>query len=78
MTERDFAYKLELAKQRMAIVERIMKLPYIKATRNASLGEERFVARDDIIQAVHDYAKLTRESGTESKPEGEGRAGLGS
>lgn len=51
---------LELAKQRVAIVERIMKLPYIKATRDASIGEERFVARDDIIKAVHDYAKVKR------------------
>jgi len=51
---------LALAKQRVAIVERVMKLPYIKATRDTERGEERFVARDDLIKAVHDYATVSR------------------
>jgi hypothetical protein len=41
------AAPLELAKQRVTIVERLMKLSYIKATRNASMGQEIFVCRDD-------------------------------
>jgi hypothetical protein len=56
----DYNERLELAKQRVAIVERVMKLPYIKATRNASVGQERFVARDDLITLIHDYAKVSR------------------
>ena len=56
----DYNEPFALAKQRVAIVERIMKLPYIKATRDTERGEERFVARDDIIAAVHDYAKAQR------------------
>jgi hypothetical protein len=46
----------KLAKQRVDIVERVMKLPYIKTTRNAEIGVERFVARDDLIKTIHDYA----------------------
>lgn len=53
----DYNEPIILAKQRMEIVERVMKLPYIKATRNAENGEERFVCRDDVITAVHDYAR---------------------
>jgi hypothetical protein len=54
----DYNEPIALAKQRVAIVERVMKLPYIKATRNAEVGEERFVARDDLIKAIHDYAVM--------------------
>jgi hypothetical protein len=49
-----------LAKQRVDLVERVMKLPYIKATRNASTGSERFICRDDLITLIHNYAKETR------------------
>lgn len=61
MERTDYNEPLELAKQRVAIVERLMKLPYIKATRDTEKGEERFIARDDVIRAVHDYAVLSRE-----------------
>jgi hypothetical protein len=54
--------ELRDAKQRVALAESVMKLPYIKATRNASTGQERFVARDDVITAIHEYAKQCRES----------------
>jgi hypothetical protein len=30
------------------------------ATRNTSRGKERFIARDDVITAVHNYAKVSR------------------
>jgi len=49
-----------MAKQRIALVERIMKLPYIKATRDIERGEERFVCRDDVITAIHEYAVSVR------------------
>jgi hypothetical protein len=54
-------YTLELAKQRVAIVERLKKLPYIKAVRHASVGQELFVCRDDVITMIHNYAKANRE-----------------
>lgn len=47
---------------RIELFERIMKLPYIKATRNAEVGEERFVARDDVITAFHEFAKEVRNA----------------
>jgi hypothetical protein len=50
----------EMAEQRVAIVERMMNLPYIKATRDASVGQERFVARDDMITLIHTLAKESR------------------
>jgi hypothetical protein len=56
------ADSFEMAKQRVEIVERMMKLPYIKATRNASVGDERFVCRDDVITLIHNYAKELREA----------------
>jgi hypothetical protein len=52
---------LEMAKQRVAIMERIMKLPYIKATRDTERGEERFVCRDDVITAVHEHGKAAKK-----------------
>ena len=58
---------LELAKQRVAIVERVMKLPYIKATRDTEEGEVRFVARDDLIKAIHDYAVIGASPATPSE-----------
>ena len=54
------AAPLELAKQRVTIVERLMKLSYIKATRNASMGQEIFVCRDDVITMIHEYAEADR------------------
>ena len=56
----DYNERLELAKQRVAIVERIMKLPYIKQQRDTEEGQIRFVARDDVIKAIHDYALSQR------------------
>lgn len=56
----DYNEPYEMAKQRVAIVERVMKLSYIKATRNTETGQERFVCRDDVITTIHDYAKATR------------------
>jgi hypothetical protein len=63
----DYNEPLKLAKQRVAIVERVMKLPYIKAQRDTKKGQERFVARDDLIKAIHDYATAERAPRT---PEG--------
>jgi hypothetical protein len=57
--ERVLNAPLEAAKHRVSLVERIMKLPYIKAIRNAALGQERFVCRDDVITAIHEYAKVS-------------------
>lgn len=56
----DYNEPLKLAKQRVAIVERVMKLPYIKAIRDTTRGDERFVCRDDVIKAVHDWASEGR------------------
>ena len=69
----DYNEPLELAKQRVAIVERVMKLPYIKATRNTETGVERFVARDDLIKAIHDYATAERTAQSPVAPEKEGQ-----
>ena len=56
----DYNEPLILAKQRMAIVERVMKLGYIKQTRDTEEGQIRFVARDDVITVVHNVAKVSR------------------
>jgi hypothetical protein len=41
----------------------------IKATRDTERGEERFVARDDLIKAVHDYATVSRAALTAAEPQ---------
>jgi hypothetical protein len=64
----DYNEPIALAKQRVAIVERVMKLPYIKATRDTERGEERFVARDDLIKAIHDYATVSRAAALAPAP----------
>lgn len=46
-----------LAKQRVSILERVMKLSYIKATRDTEEGEQRFVCRDDVITVLHELQK---------------------
>lgn len=56
----DYNERFELAKQRIAIVERVMKLGYIKQTRNTEEGQIRFIARDDVITAIHNVAKVSR------------------
>jgi hypothetical protein len=58
--------KLREAQQRVEIVERMMKLPYIKQTRNAEVGPERFVCRDDVITLIHEYAKELRAAALRS------------
>src|SRR5208283_5038266 len=55
-------------KQRIALLERVMKLPYIKATRYASVGEERFVCRDDVVTVFHEHAKAIRALRNPAKP----------
>lgn len=52
--------QLELAMQRVAIVGLLNKLPYIKQQRDTEEGQIRFVARDDVITAIHNYAKESR------------------
>jgi hypothetical protein len=59
-TDQQPTHAQEMAEQRVAIVERMMKLPYIKATRDSSVGQERFVARDDMITLIHTLAKESR------------------
>jgi hypothetical protein len=71
----DYNEPLELAKQRVDIVARVMKLPYIKATRDTEVGPERFVARDDLIKAVHDYAVIRRADAPTPEPPVEPRIG---
>jgi hypothetical protein len=51
---------MDQAKQRVELADSIMKLPYIKAVRNTTTGQERFVARDDVVTAIHEYAKRCR------------------
>jgi len=57
----DVNLPVELAKQRVRSVEQVMKLGYIKATRNTSEGEIRFVARDDVITAIRASAEQAYE-----------------
>ncbi len=56
MERTDYNEPLELAKQRVALMERIMKLPYIKQQRDTEEGQIRFVARDDVIKVFHDFS----------------------
>jgi hypothetical protein len=52
---------LEQTESRVELANSVMKLPYIKATRNTETGQERFVARDDVVTCIHEYAKRARE-----------------
>lgn len=61
----DLTLKLELAKQRVEIVERLMKLPYIKATRNTETGQERFIARDDVITLLNELRALAEQASSD-------------
>jgi len=65
----DVNLPVELAKQRVRSVEQVMKLGYIKATRNTSEGEIRFVARDDVITAIRSSAEPPQG---EAEKEGQG------
>ena len=56
----DYNELFVLAKQRVEIVQRIMKLGYIKQTRDTEEGEIRFVGRDDVISVIHNVAKVSR------------------
>lgn len=69
MDRDDYNEPFVLAKQRVEIVERIMKLGYIKQTRDTEEGEIRFVSRDDVISAIHNVAKVSRANDSGLHPD---------
>lgn len=69
MDKDDYNEPFVLAKQRVEIVERIMKLGYIKQTRDTEEGEIRFVSRDDVISAIHNVTKVSRAKDSGPHPD---------